>query len=294
MSTATLQNNVRLRIFLILVLSIGIRIARSFASNSVHKATGILAFNYIVYGIIVLCTLLPFKAAWIVAMFAIVVAIVIGGSSVVLGTISTVRCLSANHAGCIQHAPGSIIAIVLAAIIVVLDIIQGWSIYLILRFPSFVASATQRIRIIFSWAWPFAWLVNISLIVESSWIFWVTPHLVIDPTLIVLADSEELFLLGGLMVVALASDFIALLQVKEDLAKWAIYVQIILTGAGMIMLFVPKTVPTVRSEDAPKEIKTKQKQIKPQVVQATSTDNTFQKDSQLKKRQKSRIEDIKF
>jgi hypothetical protein len=286
MTTATLQNNVRLRIFLIIVLSIGIRIARSFASNSVHKATGILAFNYIIYGIIILCTLMPFKASWMVAMIANTCAIVIGGSSVALGTISTVRCLSANHAGCIQHAPGSIIAIVLAAIIVFLDIIQGWSIYLILRFPSFIASATQRIRIIFSWAWPFAWLVNISLIIKSSWIFCVTPHLVIDPTLIILADSNELFLLGGLMVVTLAADFIALLKVKEDLVKWAIYIQIVLTAAGMIMLFVPKSVPTVRSKNAPKEIKTTQPKIEPEVVQTTT--------NQLKKRQKSRIEDIKF
>ena len=69
-STATLQNNVRLRIFLILIISIGIQLIRKTASDSVYKATALLEINYILYGAILLCSLLPYKTTWAVALVA--------------------------------------------------------------------------------------------------------------------------------------------------------------------------------------------------------------------------------
>lgn len=250
----TLQNNVRLRIFLILVLSIVIRVLRQWSSNSVHKATGILEINYILYAIMLLCTLLPFKAAWMVAAVAVITAVVLGGVSTILGTIATARCLSGSQAGCVQSAPVDIIALVIAGIILFLDLLQAWSIYRIIRFPSFIASATARIRVLFAWAWPFAWMVNIALLIKSEWTFWVTPHLIIDPTLIILADSDELYLLGGLMFVALATDVISLLKVHLSLARLGLWALAGLTVAGILMLFVPTDQPkAVRSADAPKE-----------------------------------------
>lgn len=250
----TLQNNVRLRIFLILVLSIVIRVLRQWSSNSVHKATGILEINYILYAIMLLCTLLPFKAAWMVAAVAVITAVVLGGVSTILGTIATARCLSGSQAGCVQSAPVDIVALVIAGIILFLDLLQAWSIYRIIRFPSFIASATARIRVLFAWAWPFAWMVNIALLIKSEWTFWVTPHLIIDPTLIILADSDELYLLGGLMFVALATDVISLLKVHLSLARLGLWALAGLTVAGILMLFVPTDQPkAVRSADAPKE-----------------------------------------
>lgn len=264
--SVTLQNNVRLRIFLILVLSIVIRVLRQWSSNSVHKATGILEINYILYAVMLLCTLLPFKAAWMVALVAVIVAVVLGGVSTVLGTIATVRCLTGSQAGCVQSAPVDIAALAIAGIIVFLDVLQAWSIYRIIRFPSFIASATARIRVLFAWAWPFAWMVNIALLIESEWTFWATPHLIIDPTLIILADSDELYLLGGLMFVALASDAISLIQVHLSLARLGLWALVGLTVAGILMLFVPTDqLKAVRSVTAPKETP-KQPEVKAAIV----------------------------
>ena len=46
-NTAALQNNVRLRIFLILVIAIAIRATRHISIDSIHKATDLLGLNYI-------------------------------------------------------------------------------------------------------------------------------------------------------------------------------------------------------------------------------------------------------
>ena len=270
-ASLTLQNTVRLRIFLILVLSIVIRVLRQWSNNSVHKSTGILEINYIMYALMLLCTLLPFKVAWMVAIGAVITTVVLGGVSVVLGTIATVRCLSGSQSGCVQSAPVDISTLAIAGVIVFLDVMQAWAIYRIIRFPSFIASATARVRVLFAWAWPFAWMVNLSLLIESEWTFWVTPHLIIDPTLILLADSDEVFLLLGLMFVALASDCISLLQVQLSLARLGLWALAGLTVAGILMLFVPTSVPkAVRSADAPKETPT-QPQVRAAVVVAEPT-----------------------
>lgn len=282
-TSVSLQNNIRLRIFLVVLLSLGIRIAREFASNSVHKATGLLEINFILYGGVMICSLLPFKSAWVVAGLAIAGALLLGFACVVLGTISVVRCLTGGQVGCVQSAPADIVALVFAALVVVLDLFQLWSIYLIIRFPSFVSSATQRVRIIFAWALPFGWLVNIALLIDSTWVFWVTAHLVIDPTLIILATSNELGLLFGLMIVALVFDAIALLYISLSLAVYGIWVQIILTLAGLSMLFMPTTV-----EIKPKKDKPPVTIAQPVDVETTNPENL------TRRRVKSSKKDISF
>lgn len=236
-TTATLQNNVRLRVFLILVISIGIRFTRTLASDSVHKATGLLEINYLVYGLVMVCSLLPFKAAWMAAFTASAAATVLGFSATGLGTAATYRCLNAMQSGCLQTAPGSIASLLLALIIAFLDAYQCWTIYLILQYPSFVSSSTQRVRILFAWALPFGWLVNIVLAVESSWTVAVALHLMVDPTMIVLANSKETVLLFVIIAAVIVSDFVALIFVDIPLARAAITAQILLSmGAGVLVI----------------------------------------------------------
>lgn len=237
MTSVNLQNNVRLRIFLILVLSIGVRFARSFSSDSVHKASGILEANYVLYGITMILTLVPFKAAWMIAILCVGVSASLGIFSVGLGIISTTRCVSGVQTGCVQHTPANIATITLAGIIALLDIFQVWSIYLILRFPTFFALFTQRIRIIFSWAWPFSWMIHIALFMESEWTVWVLPHLFIDPTIILLATIDETYILLVFMCVAAASDAIALLVVQLEIARLGLWISLALTLAGITMIF---------------------------------------------------------
>ena len=239
MTSVTLQNSVRLRIFLILVLSIGVRLARPLASTSVHKATAILEVNYILYVLVLLCTLLPFKTAWIVAIFCTGIAVLLGGISFVLGTIAALRCLSGSQVGCVQSAPADAVALTFVGLTTLMDIFQTWTVYKILRYPSFIASSTQRIRILFSWAWPFAWMVNIVLWSESKWTFWTLPHLFVDPTLIVLANTDDTYILVVFMACVLATDAIAIMRVHTSLARMGIFASIALTCTGILMTRVP-------------------------------------------------------
>ena len=236
-TTATLQNNVRLRVFLILVISIGIRFTRTISSDSVHKATGLLEINYLVYGLVMVCSLLPFKAAWMAAFVGSATATVLGFSAIGLGTVSTYRCLNAMQSGCLQTAPGSIASLIFALAIAALDAYQCWTIYLILQYPSFISSSTQRVRILFSWALPFGWLVNIVLATESAWTIAVALHLAVDPTMIVLANSKETALLLVIISTVVVSDFFAFVYVDIAIARTAIIAQIILSiGAGALVV----------------------------------------------------------
>jgi len=239
MTSVTLQNSVRLRVFLILVLSIGVRLTRPLVSTSVHKATAILEVNYILYVIVLLCTLLPFKSAWIVAIFCTGMAVLLGGSSFVLGTIAALRCLSGIQVGCVHSAPADAVVLTFVGLTTLLDMLQTWTAYKILRYPSFAASSTQRIRILFSWAWPFAWMVNIVLWSESKWTFWTLSHLFIDPTLIVLANTDDTYILVIFMACALATDAVAIAQVRTSLARMGIFASIALTCTGILMTWVP-------------------------------------------------------
>ena len=254
-STATLQNSVRIRIFLILVLSIAMRITRTFSSDSVKKATELLEINYIVYGLVLLCSLLPFRVSWMAALAASVVGVGLGLSAFVLGTVSTFRCLTAGNAGCLQTAPGSIVSLILAGVIVGLDVLQSWTMYLILRYPSFVSSAHQRIRILFSWALPFGWLITFVLLYESSWSPLVAAHLMGDPAMIVLAGTKETILLVIVIAALLISDLMALFLIDvSPLVTTAIGAQLVLTIGSLAMIAfskapAPPVEPSASEED---------------------------------------------
>ena len=243
-TTTTLQNNVRLRVFLILVISIGIRTTRTMATDSVQKATNMLEINYILYGTILICSLLPFKSAWGMAAVAALIAALNGAFVVGLGTIATYRCISALHSGCIQSSPWSVLALGLASILIVLDLYQSWNIYQILMAPVIVQSALQRIRILFAWALPFGWMVNAILIYNSQWTLLVGLHIVADPTLIIMATSKETVLLLVIVVALMLSDVMAFLLVKHSVAKMAIIAQIAITTSAGLMLFMPSKTPT--------------------------------------------------
>jgi len=246
-TTATLQNNVRLRVFLILVISIGIRFTRTISSDSVHKATGLLEINYLVYGLVMVCSLLPFKAAWMAAFTGSAAATILGLSATGLGTAATYRCLNAMQSGCLQTAPGSIASLILALIIAALDAYQCWTIYLILQYPSFVSSSTQRVRILFAWALPFGWLVNIVLASNSAWTIAVALHLAVDPTMIVLANSKETALLVIIISTVIVSDFFAFIYVDIALARTAIIAQILLSAGAGILVIMPEPAVAVAS-----------------------------------------------
>ena len=125
--SVALQNNVRLRVFLIVIISLVIRATRINSSASVHKATGILENNFIVYGIVVLCSLLPFKATWIAAIIVQTVALLLDTAVVGLGVLATYRCR--NQTGCIQTLPLSVLTLMFVLIVFILDIMQTWDIY---------------------------------------------------------------------------------------------------------------------------------------------------------------------
>tara|TARA_B100001559_G_scaffold316565_1_gene320291 strand:+ start:306 stop:1238 length:933 start_codon:yes stop_codon:yes gene_type:complete len=233
MTSATLQNNCRLRIVLIIIISIVIRIGREFSSDSVHKATNLLEMNYILYGIILLLSLLPYKASWIFAVIVNAAAVVLGSLATVLAASSTIRCVGAKQIGCIQTLPGSAATLIAAGIIVALDIYQTWNFYLISRYPTFKTSASQRIRIIFSWALPFAWLLNIKAIIDDKWSWVIVTHLLADPLFIVLANSEEKLFLCVAGVITIVLDIFGLLFFDEPRI---IMIQLALTAVGFIMM----------------------------------------------------------
>ena len=236
--TATLQNNVRLRIFLIIVISIVIRIARTHASSSVHKSSGILEANYFLYGFVLLCSLLPFKPGWVAALLVQGIALLLDVLALGLAFIATWRCK--DQVGCVQTLPASLIVLAFVGIVTILDSMQTWTIYFILNGPLIITSATQRIRILFSWALPFAYLINITLVVNSTWNVWVTPHLVGDILIIIMANSGEEVLLLVVMVIMVALDAFALLLIDNSLVSKAIFAQIALTVGGILLLLATR------------------------------------------------------
>ena len=192
MTSASLQNAVRVRIFLIVLLSIGVRIAREFSSTPIHKATDLLTINYFLYGLVLLCTVAMSKVAFALALVIQVFAGGIDALAFTLSLVSTIRCISAEQAACIHTLPGSITTIVFLGIIWFLDLLQAWSAYRIIQLPSYTSYLGRRLRILFSWALPFAILNNIVLFIEDSWTIWVTPHLIGDTVIIIMSTSLDL------------------------------------------------------------------------------------------------------
>ena len=233
--SASIQNNVRLRIFLILVLSIIIRITRTQASTSVHKASGILETNFFIYGLVMICSLLPFKSSWVVAFCGQIIGTILDISALSLAFIATWRCK--DQVGCVQTMPASIIVLFFILLVAIMDTLQTWSIYQILSGPMIVTSAPQRTRILFAWAFPFAFLINFTLMFQAQWTPLVTPHLVGDTLIILMAESGENAILITIMVTLIVFDGLAAMAIIDSLVLKAIYVQIALTLGGIFIFF---------------------------------------------------------
>ena len=236
MQMATLINNIRLRIGAILTLSVGISLLREHAAPSVFKATRSLSINYITYGLLLVLSLIPKKAAWATGILFQVVSVLNDIFCLVIGSIATLRCISSKQTGCIEFALQSILTLVLLVFVTLMDMYQTWNIYLCLRQKTFVSSASQRVRILFSWLLPFGWLVNIVSLSESNMSIWATPHLVIDPIMIMMARSREPLFLGVLCGLLVGADAIHYRLTSISLVKSATLVQLVLTLAGGVML----------------------------------------------------------
>lgn len=237
MSSVTLQNNVRLRVILVLLISLLIQFGRHFVSDSVHKATALLEVTYIFYGLLLLCSCIPSKIAWYIAAIVLVMATLVDGTVLALGGLSTLRCL--EKSGCIQTMPGNSLVLLLVAMQCLLDLYQTWNVYLILRRPYLIASSTQRLVILFAWAFPFAILTNWILLIESQWTVWVSPPLVAMPIIIIMVQSSEYSLVGLLIAVSIASNAFSYVYVTNTLARSAIIVQGAISLFGTIILFIP-------------------------------------------------------
>lgn len=283
-TTAALQNQVRIRIFLVMLLGVFIGLLRPYASDSVQNATSITELSYLIYVLILVASLLPFRASWVVSLVAAMAVTGLGGSSVILGTVSTVRCVSAMHAGCIQNVPGSAATLFFGLLVVLLDAYQCWTIYLILRYPSFVSSGLRRIRVLFAWALPFGWLVSGILFYNSSWSPLFSAHLIGDPTIIVLSVTDEtsliwvvLVALGLLDVFAFLSFDVSVLESGGSLLTTSLFAQIGFTLGSMAMLIFGKEPKNMVSENVEKV----------GVEEVLSPEKWVASESQLRQRQKN-------
>jgi hypothetical protein len=171
-SPVSLQNGVRLRIILVFGISILIALIVPSASDSVNKSISIMGANSLFYFTVLICSIIPSKVAWIVACIALFVASILDIVVFFLGFIVTVRCL--DEGGCVQTLPFSLVVLVLVGLATVLDLYQTWNVYLILQTDTYVASATQRLRVVLTWALPFTVLVNIALLANSEFSIFAT------------------------------------------------------------------------------------------------------------------------
>lgn len=235
---ATRINNIRLRAGAIVAISIGIHIIREYTAPGVVKATRLLSFNYFAYAIILLLSIVPHKSAWGTAVIFQVFAAFNDIFSVTLGTIATARCLSSKQTGCIELALQSVLCLFLLGVVTLMDGYQLWNIYLCLRQKMFRSSAAQRVRILFAWALPFGWLVNIVHLSESNITLMATPHLVVDPIMIMMARSREPMFLGILCAFVFATDVLHYMFATSTLVINAIFIQATLTlFAGGVLAF---------------------------------------------------------
>ena len=236
-SPVSLQNGVRLRIILVFGISILIALIVPSASDAVNKSISIMGANSLFYFTVLICSIIPSKVAWIVACIALFVASILDIVVFFLGFIVTSRCL--DEGGCIQTLPFSLVALVLVGLVTVLDLYQTWNVYLILQTDTYVASATQRLRVVLTWALPFTVLVNIALIANSEFSIFATVPMISLPMIIVLAHENESTFLVLLMVITLLSIAVTLFSAKSSLAVSALMIEGVLTSFGLLLLFMP-------------------------------------------------------
>ena len=187
-----------------------------------------------------ICSLLPFKSSWVVAFCGQLVGTVLDISALSLALIATWRCK--DQVGCVQTMPFSIIVLFFILLVSTFDILQTWSIYQILSGPMIITSAPQRTRILFAWAFPFAYLINFTLMLNSQWTPLVTPHLVGDTLIIFMANSGENSILITVMIILIVFDVLASMAIVDSLVSKAIFVQIALTLGGIFIFFGASTV----------------------------------------------------
>ena len=236
-NSATIQNNIRLRIILVILLSIGIQSAQSIVSESVQRATSLIEINYILYGLFLLSSIIPSKVAWYLAALLLLLATLLDAFVLTLGLVSTMRCL--NKSGCLTTIPGSLLVLAMVLLQCAIDLYQLWNVYIVVRLPLFVASSTQRMRILYAWAMPFAVLSNLTLFWGSKWSVLASPPLVAYPMLIFLAHSGENTFLIILSIVALLSNVFLFLTLKYSLLYLSSIIQTVMCVIGIALLCVP-------------------------------------------------------
>lgn len=236
-NSATIQNNIRLRIVLVILLSICIQSARFIVSDSVQRAISLTEINYILYGLFLLSSIMPSKAAWYLAAIIITLVTLLDTFILTLGIVSTLRCL--NKSGCLTTIPGSLIVLSMVTLQCAIDLYQVWNVYLVIRLPLFVASSTQRMRILYAWAIPFAIVSNITLFSNSEWTVLASPPLVAYPMLIFLAHSGENTFLIILSLVALISNVLLIIPSKNRLLNLSSIIQTVMCVIGICLLCVP-------------------------------------------------------
>jgi hypothetical protein len=236
-NSATIQNNIRLRIVLVLFLSIGIQSMRFSVSDSVQRAILLLEINYGLYGLLLLASIVPSKAAWYAAALVVLLATILDSFVLTLGMVSTMRCL--NKSGCLTTVPGSVLVLAMVLLQCSIDLYQVWNIYLVVRLPLFVASSTQRMRILYAWAMPFAVVSNLTLFFDSEWTVVASPSIVAYPMLIFLAHSGENVFLILLSMVALLSNGFLILTVSQSLVHLSSVIQSVMCVLGIALLCVP-------------------------------------------------------
>ena len=131
---------------------------------------------------------------------------------------------------------------------------QARTVYLILQTKTYIASATQRLRVVLTWAVPFAFLVNFAMAVNGEYSVMATPPLIALPIVIYMAHQPEGTFLGLLLVITLISIAITFISVQNSLAISALMIEGILSAFGLLLLFMPNEWYTSPSVPPPPDI----------------------------------------
>jgi hypothetical protein len=147
--------------------------------------------------------------------------------------------------------PFSLIVLGLVGLVTLLDLYQTWNVYLILQNQTYTASATQRLRVVLTWAIPFVFLTNITMIANNEFSVLSTVPLIALPIVIFLAHKPEGTFLGLLLLITLFTIAGNLFSSPSELATSSLFIEGVLTAFGFLLLFVPTeyyTKPTLPPE----------------------------------------------
>ena len=189
-------------------------------------------------------SLVPKKMSWVGLFVVQGFTLCMNAFIAIISLSATMRCISVNKAGCVQYFPGSVATVSLHVLILLLDILQMWDGYRIIRGPSFSASPSKRIRILYAWALPFAWLANITLVLRQSWSILATLHILLDPVMIIMAESDEPNMLAVFSIALVIGDILTLVFIQDPFVTTIAWIQMTLSLFGFIMAILSKTTPT--------------------------------------------------